>query len=104
MKRKNLEASHTRAAISLDRLDRQRQVRYFRVFVDGEDVSRMVGDFIGKRVSSARGTCDCVIVRGCGMNMGFWIQDALHSAAYAEGFPDMFDADEYDYLGRNKCP
>ena len=109
MLNKKLEHSKTRLALSIDRLVDDykgdgNQKRYFRAFVDGEDVSAMLGNFIGRPVSKAKDTKNCILVKGCGMDMRFWLQLKTFRTASEAGYPYIFDEAEYEYLGRNQRP
>lgn len=77
--------------------------RYFEVKIHGSTVTQMVAEATNLKISKARDTYNCLIVHGSGMDMGFALQDRLYHKASQAGYPNMFDKDEYIYLGkRNK--
>lgn len=75
------------------------QKRYFHVFIDGTDVTKMVADFAGLHFSNAKDTNGSLIVHGCGMDMGLALQQRVYKRASAFGYPEMFSSDDYRYLG-----
>lgn len=83
-----------------DRTGRGNEARYLSVRINGKDVTRMVAEATGLRVSLAKDTLGCLIIHGCGMDMGFALQDRMYRAASQEGYPDMFDRGIYQYLGK----
>lgn len=94
-------------SIGLDKLANKnhpmgKQSRYFRCFINGADVTGMVASLCDLPVSRARGSYGCLIVHGCGMDMGFYLQDKVYSRAYQNGEPKMFDNANYHFLGCRK--
>lgn len=80
--------------------DRYRQgndARYMRVYIGDIEVSRMVAEFTGLKVSHSRNAYETVIIHGSGMDMCFALADSVRSHAYYEGYPDMF-SDYYKYM------
>lgn len=77
-----------------------KDTRYFTVKISGTDVTRLVAEATGLKLSRAKRTSGSLIVHGSGMDMGFFLQSRMYSAAYREGYPDMFDKDDYKYLGK----
>ena len=86
--------------IAYDKTGRGNDSRYFKVYIGGMNVTQMVAEAANLKLSKARDTRDCVIVHGSGMDMGFALQDRVQRAAYQAGYPNMFDRDLYNYLGR----
>ena len=79
--------------------DRYRQgndARYMRVYIENVEVSRMVAEFTGLKVSHSRNAYETVIIHGSGMDMCFALADAVRSKAFYQGYPDMFSND-YKY-------
>lgn len=79
--------------------DRYRQgndARYMRVYIGDIEVSRMVAEFTGLKVSHSRNTYETVIIHGCGMDMCFALADNVRSRASYQGYPDMF-SNYYNY-------
>ena len=80
--------------------DRYRQgndARYMRVYIEDIEVSRMVAEFTGLKVSHSRNAYETVIIHGSGMDMCFALADAVRSRAFYQGYPDMFSND-YKYM------
>lgn len=75
-------------------------VRYFRVKIEGKDVTQMVADTADLKVSTGKDTNGCLIIRGSNMDMGFALQNRVYLRARNAGFPDMFSYTDYIYLGR----
>ncbi len=76
--------------------------RYFSVFIGGKDVTALVAYATGLKTSTGYNTYGSIIIHGSGMDMGFALQSRMYSAACRDGYPDMFDKDEYKYLGKRK--
>ena len=89
-----------RLEIGLVKIGNQGMTRYLKIFINGNNVTQMVGTALNLKFSKAKTTNGCVIVKGCGMDMGFWLQRRLYDKARSEGFGYMFDPDNYKYLGR----
>lgn len=75
------------------------QKRYFRVYIDGHDVTQMVANAVGLKLSKAKDTYNCLIIKGCGMDMGFALQCRVSKHSYQYN-PNLFDKDDYIYLGK----
>ena len=91
--------------IGLDKIvwDRRRNgndARYLTVRINGQLVTRAVAEVTGLKMSKAQDTYGSLIIHGSGSDMGWVLQTMVYSAAYREGFPDMFDRDEYKWLGK----
>lgn len=89
-----------RLDIGLDKVSSDGMTRYMKIQIDGHDVTQMVANAINCKISKARDTYGDMIVKGVGMDMGFYVQDKLSRAAYQAGYPDMFDRQFYNYLGK----
>lgn len=88
--------------IGLAKIDyRNCQTRYFRVYINGHDVTQMIANAVNLKLSKAKRTNNCLIVHGCGMDMGLALQDRVYRAAYQYN-SNLFDKDDYIYLGRCK--
>jgi len=98
--RGRLDPTNIKLEIGIDKVSSDGMTRYMTVKIAGQTVTRMVADAIHCKMSKARDTYDCMIVKGCGMDMGFLVQNDLYRAAYQAGYPDMFDKDYYTYLGK----
>lgn len=83
-----------------DRARNGKDARYFTVRIDGKNVTQMIAEAVGLKVSRARETYGSLIIHGTGMDMGFALQYRMYSAACQAGYPDMFDRDDYRYLGK----
>lgn len=86
--------------IGLDKVSSDGMTRYMVVKIAGHTVTQMVADAIYCKISNARDTYGDMIVKGVGMDMGFYVQDKMYRAAYRAGYPDMFDSQFYKYLGK----
>ena len=99
----NTPAKNIRLQIGLDKVNyTYPQTRYFSVFMNGTNITGMVAEALGRRISKAKDTSGSMIVHGGGMDMGFKVQSDLYTAGYQNGFTDMFDPDFYDYLGKRR--
>lgn len=92
-------------SIGLDKLANRlspsgNQVRYLRCFLDNHEVTGMVASLCGFKLSKARDTYGCIIVHGCGMDMGHYIQDRVHSYAFQNGEKELFSDSDYHYIGK----
>ena len=74
--------------------------RYLRCFVGKEDVGYLISIITNKKLSEAVNTKGCVIVHGCGMDMAFALQASAYSRAAIAGYSNLFDMNEYTYLGK----
>lgn len=74
--------------------------RYFRIMINGKDVTGLVAEATGLKMSWARDSYGCLIIHGSNMDMGFAMQDKMYRAAYIAGYPDMFDSGFYTYIGK----
>lgn len=88
--------------IAYDRNGCGNDARYFKVFINGKDVTTMVAAAVNLKMSYARNSYGCLIIHGSGMDMGFALQDKMYRASYQAGYPDMFDRDFYTYRGYKK--
>lgn len=88
-----------RCSIGLHKVSGDGMTRYFRVYIEGHDVTTMAAKAIGLTVSKAKDSYGCVIIHGCGSDMALEIQHRLYRAAF-EKYGDMFDINSYDYIGR----
>ena len=79
----------------VDRYRNGRDSRYLRVFINGFDVSQMVGNMTRHKISKARDTYGTVIVHGSGMDMGWVLQSEVYVEARNAGYGDMFDKGNY---------
>ena len=77
------------------------QKRYLRVYIEGHDVTQMVANAVNLKLSKAKDTYNSLIINGCGMDMGFALQDRVQRSAYKYN-PNLFDRDDYIYIGRCK--
>ncbi len=81
-----------------DRNRNGRDARYFNAYINGANVTQMVANATGLKVSKAKRTYGSLILHGCGMDMAFDLQNRMYSAAYQAGYPKMFDMNNYrDY-------
>ena len=87
--------------IGLVKVSSDRMTRYFRVKINGFDVTQMIANATEKKLSKAKTTDGCLIIKGCGMDMGFALQNSVSRRAEQLGF-DIFHPSEYIYLGRIK--
>lgn len=78
-----------------DRAHNGNDARYFAVCINGKNVTQMVADAVGLKVSKARTTYGDLIIHGTGMDMGLCLQDLVYQKARSEGFPRMFDKNDY---------
>ena len=76
--------------------------RYFQVYIGGCNVTQMVAEATKLKLSKARDSYGCLIAHGSGMDMGLFVQDRMYRAAYQAGYPNMFDKDDYIYLGKKR--
>lgn len=60
--------------------------------------TKEIAEFAGLRMS----VTGSLIVHGCGMDMGFWLQNRVYQRACAKGYPNLFDPDNYKYLGKRR--
>jgi hypothetical protein len=72
--------------------------RYFTVKINGLTVTQMVAEAVNLKLSKAKDTYGCVIVKGTGSDMGWWLQERVWRAASDAGYPDMFDKADYVLL------
>lgn len=103
MKEHDLLDKETRLTLSLERIVKDRygngnDARYFRCFLNGNDISQMVADFVHMKHSTAKTTNGCVIVHGCGMDMAFYLQNEAYRAGERNGYPKMFNSQFYNLL------
>lgn len=87
--------------IGLDRLSnrndpRGNQLRYFRFFINGMDVTGMVANALGTKVSKAKDTYGCIIRKGCGMDIALGTIWALRKTTTDQNLY----AEDYKYLGK----
>lgn len=82
----------------IDKIDRNRDIRYMKVMIDGYDVTQMVADAANLKMSKARDSYDDLIVRGSGMDMCFYVQDRLYHHACQDGHPDLIDPHSYKFI------
>jgi hypothetical protein len=84
--------------------------RLMRVYIDGDEVTDMVARALNRSIDPKT---ECLIVRGCRMDMALDIQNRLHYAAldiqnrlhYAAeraGYPDMIDEQSYKLYDGNE--
>lgn len=100
---KNTSGKQIKLEIGLDKVVfRHPQTRYFSVFVNGKNITEMVANALGRKTSYSKDTNGSMIVHGCGMDMGFAVQNAVYKHCCSEGYPDLIDRDDYTYLGRRK--
>lgn len=97
------ERKHIQLEIGLDKITNRyhpdgNQSRYFHVFVDGKDVTKEIAELAGLTMS----VTGSLIVHGCGMDMGFWLQNRVYQRACMKGHPNLFDPDHYKYLGKRR--
>jgi hypothetical protein len=80
-------------------IDRKRsfnnEVSYFRVCIDGHDVSGMVANAAGFLASTASATRNCVVVRANGEDVGAIISRSLYKCACDAGYPELFDRESH---------
>lgn len=95
--------------IRLDKLvqDRNRQgnqVRYFRFFLNGKDVTEMITDALGNAANISKGmkTRGDLIVHGSGMDMFMVAQSKVYSKFYQNGYKDLFDNQFYHFIEKRK--
>ena len=81
--------------IKLKKVASQGMSRYMQVFIDGHDVTQMVANAVNMKMSNARDTYGCLIIRGVGMDMAFALQNRVYKYASMAGYPDMFDKAYY---------
>lgn len=106
VKENNL-GKNIRLSIGLDKIANKtsatgNQSRYFRCFINGQEVTGMVASLCGFKLSKARDTKGCIIVHGSGMDIGYYVQYKVYSYAFRNGEKDMFDESDYNYIGRRK--
>lgn len=77
-----------------DRTGNEQDARFFNVRINGKDVTQLVADTVGCKVSTVKNAY-VLIIYGSGTDMGFYIQNAIYHAACAEGYPNMFDQGNY---------
>lgn len=87
--------------LGLVKVSSDRMTRYLRVKIKGYDVTQMIANATEKRISKAKTTNGCLIVKGCGMDMGFALQDNVYHRAKRLGY-DIFHPSDYVYLGKIK--
>ncbi len=90
-----------------DRFYNGNDARYFTVFIKDKnnetiEITQMVADTLALKVSKAKDAYGSLIVHGCGMDMGFYIQNEIFRVAFREGYKEMFSEDDYIYLGYAK--
>lgn len=80
-----------------DKQGRGNDSRYMRVYIQGHNVTQMVAEATGLKISKAKNynLQGCLIIHGSGMDMGFALQDRMHSRASSAGYPNMFDYGNY---------
>ena len=98
--KKNDLGKDIRLSIGLDKLANRKQTRYFRCFLNEQEVTGMVASLCGFTTSNAKDTRGCIIVHGCGMDMGFYVQSKVYSCAFENGEKEMFDKSNYNYIGK----
>jgi len=89
--------------IGIDKISSDGMTRYMTTRIAGQNVTSMVANAIHCKTSRARDTSGDLVVSGCGMDMGFYVQNSLYHAACRAGYPDMFDEGHYKYLGKRSC-
>ena len=82
----------------LDRCGRGKDARYMRVWIGEHEVSPMVADAYGLKVSKSKNAYNTVIIHGCGMDMCFALANGIYRHACANGYPNMFDYANYEYV------
>lgn len=90
--------------IGLDKLTHRNdpdgnQRRYFRVFLNGQDVGHLVAQSCGLSLSMANDAYNCIIVHGCGMDMAFWGVYQIYCTAENRGYHNMI-SQYYNFLGK----
>ena len=103
MKSNNMIDKETKLDLRLEKIVKDRygngnDSRYFRCFINGNDVSQMLADFVHLKHSTAKATNGCVIVHGCGMDMAFWLQYRVYNKAVSLNYLKMFDSDKYNLV------
>ena len=86
--------------IGIDKVSSDGMTRYMTTRIAGQDVTSMIANAIHCKTSRARDTSGDLVVSGCGMDMGLYVQNSLYRAACRAGYPDMFDESHYKYLGK----
>ena len=83
--------------VGLDKVNyRGTNTRYLRYFIQGQDVTSMVANAIGGKLSNAKDTYGCLIRHGCGMDIALSVIWDLNSKAETKG---IF-SENYKYLGK----
>lgn len=75
-------------------------VRYLRLYIGTLEVTGMVANILGKKVSRAKDTYGCLIVHGCGMDMAFAVVDSLWQRALTMGAHVYFDHTDYIFIDK----
>ena len=70
--------------------------RYLRYFIQGQDVTGLVANALGSKLSTARDTYGCLIRHGCGMDIALGVIWDLNDKVETKG---LF-SENYKYLGK----
>lgn len=95
---KSLGLSEVKFKIGIDKVSSDGMTRYMHVYLGEHDVTGIVAHDCGYRLSTARNSYNSIIVRGCGMDMGFAVAYNIKSHS---SMPEIY-SEYYDYLGLKK--
>lgn len=96
VKRNHMEQVKFR--VGIDKVSSDGMTRYMHFYIGESDVTGMIANVLGKKLSQAKDTYGSLIVKGCGMDMAFAV---IVDIKYKSEFPDVY-SEYYDYLGKKK--
>lgn len=84
--------------VGIDKISSDGMTRYMHFYIGDRDVTGMIANILGRKLSQARDTYGSIIVKGCGMDMAFSV---IVDIKYKSEFPDVY-SDYYDYIGKKR--
>lgn len=95
---KNHQMNEVKFRVGIDKISSDGMTRYMHFFIGESDVTGMLANVAGYKVSRAQNTYGSMIVHGCGMDMAFSV---IMSLKHVSAIPDVYK-ENYDYLGTRK--
>ena len=91
-----------RLNIGLRKVSRDGMSRYMRVYLGNRDITKLVIGALDGKMSKAKDSYGCIIIKGTGMDMGYYLLERIDNALSYCGFNNLINRKEYNYLGRLK--
>jgi len=86
-----------RLSIKLCKVGNGGMTRYMRVYREDGEITQMIANITGWKVSKAKDTYGCVIVHGCGMDMAFHLVNTVGRVVNYR-YPDAIDTQYYKLI------